>query len=214
MDPTGTVDQGVIFTNAMDVVAAIHGLQEHQGVHLTWNARAMYESGYLADGVEAICAAARSQPGKITLILDEVADVVIRSRSKGRARDADAVRAMVSTSKTGRQTGVSTWLLAQRPQEMPKNAVVDTAAIFGVSSALEWRYYEKEMGGKELVKMLEGCRDHRGRSKRAGAEERPYVEIDRSGAPMFRGPAASSCGTMIIRPQVGGGRTPPWEIVR
>lgn len=178
VDPTGDLrpdGETVTPEEALEWVA-VDMSDPRRGGHRVVDASGIYSDGGIGPFVEMM-ASAMNETGKLTrrrstLILDEVADIVIQSRSAGRKNDIRAVNAMVRASKTGRHTGLSAWFVTQRIQEIPRSAGTEATLVFGVGDQREWNYYEREIGGVELRNALRSIENHR-----ANTREWPFVEV-------------------------------------
>ena len=152
-----------------------------RGGHRTWNAAGAYEAGSLPDGFALLTRAMQTQGAatrrRSTLILDEVGHITLNARRAGRKKDLDVVREAVRVSKTGRHTGVSMWMITQRAQELPPNAELECRNIFSVGDNREWRYYEREIGGRQLTNALRATEWARAAAARRGRDEYPYVRL-------------------------------------
>ena len=202
VDPTGDIQipgETVTPNEALNWVA-VDMADPRRGGHRVVDASGIYRDGGLGPYVEMLVAA-MNETGKLTrrrstVILDEVADIVIQSRSAGRKSDMRAVNTMVRASKTGRHTGLSAWFVTQRVQEIPRSAGTEATLIFGVGDQREWNYYYREVGGVELKNALRSVENHRARTG-----EYPYVEFRSSPIPDAEmDPMGTGCALEWVSP--------------
>ena len=181
LDVTGDVGGNVMSPDAALEWVSVTMADPNRGGHVIVDCSGPYKAGGLGD-LTKIMVRAMDETGKMTqrkstLILDEVADVVLSSRAPGMKDNATAVTEMVRASKTGRHSGLSSWFISQRVQEIPRAAGVEKTVVFGVGDHRERTYYRREVGGVELINAL----DAMNQQKAMNNQSYPYVMFSNTG---------------------------------
>ena len=203
LDVTGDVQGNVMSPDAALEWVSVTMADANRGGHVIVDCSGTFKAGGLGD-LTKIMVRAMDETGKMTqrkstLILDEVADVVLSSRAPGMKGNATAVTEMVRASKTGRHTGLSAWFISQRVQEIPRAAGVEKTIVFGVGDHRERTYYRRDVGGVEMVNALDAMH----RQKALNKSSFPFVMFSNTGAAFspWQGPAireTSPNGRMIL----------------